>query len=79
MQKVVNKQWFNLPAVQSMNHTSGYMATYLFMSLVDSESMTSILVSFFRPKSFLNSMILSIVDVGHGNEILFVPDGLLFA
>ncbi len=74
-----NKQWINIPAVQSMNHTSGYIATYLFISLVDSESMTSIFVSLFRPKSFLNSIILSIVDVGHGNKIVLDPDGLPLA
>jgi hypothetical protein len=79
IKNIDNKQWINIPAVQSMNHTSGYIATYLFISLVDSDSMTSIFVSLFRPKSFLNSIVLSIVDVGHGNEIVLDPDGLPLA
>jgi hypothetical protein len=66
----------HVPAVQSTNQTSGYIATYLFISLVDSDNITSIFVSLFNPKSFLNSIILSIVDVGHGNDIFFDPDGL---
>ena len=66
----------HVPAVQSTNQTSGYIATYLFISFVEIESITTILVSLFNPKSFLNSIIFSIVDVGHGNDILFDPDGL---
>ncbi len=40
------------PDVQSINHTSGYIDTYMFMSLVDMESITNILVSSCKEKSF---------------------------
>jgi hypothetical protein len=47
------------PDVQSINHTSGYIDTYLFMSLVDMESITNIFVSSCKEKSFRSSRIFS--------------------
>ena len=47
----------------SINHTSGYIGTYLFISLVDIESITNILVSSCKEKSFLSSRIFFIYDL----------------
>ncbi len=71
--------WKNLPAVQSMNQTLGYIATYLFISCVKIDSITSILVSLFNPMSFLNSIILSVIDVEHGSDVILEPLGPPFA
>jgi hypothetical protein len=69
----------NIPAVQSINQTLGYIATYLFISFMEIESITTILVSLFNPRSFLNSLILSIIDVEHGSGVILEPVGLPFA
>jgi hypothetical protein len=69
----------NTPAVQSINQTLGCIATYLFISFVEIESITTILVSLFNPKSFLNSLILSLIDVEHGSGVILEPVGLPFA
>jgi hypothetical protein len=42
------------PEVQSINQTSGYIDTYLFMSLVDMDNITNIFVSSCKEKSFLS-------------------------
>ncbi len=42
------------PDVQSIKNTSGHIDTNLFMSLVDIESITNILVSSCKEKSFLS-------------------------
>jgi hypothetical protein len=65
--------------VQSINQTLGYIATYLFISFVEIESITTILVSLFNSKPFLNSLILSIIDVEHGGGVILEPVGLTFA
>jgi hypothetical protein len=65
--------------VQSINQTLGYIATYLFISFVEIENITNILVSLFNPKSFLNSLILFIIDVEHGSGGILDPVGLPFA
>jgi hypothetical protein len=65
--------------VQSINQTSGYIATYLFISFVEIVSITTILVSLFNPKSFLSSLILSIIDVEHGSGVILEHVGLPFA
>jgi hypothetical protein len=65
--------------VQSINQTLGHIATYLFISLVEIESITTILVSLFNPKSFLNSLILSIIDVEHVSGVILEHVGLPFA
>jgi hypothetical protein len=57
----------------------GYIATYLFISCVEIDGITTILVSLFNPKSFLNSIILSIIDVEHGSDVVLEPLGLPFA
>jgi hypothetical protein len=62
-----------------MNETLGYIATYLFISFVEIESITTILISLFNPKSFLNSLILSIIDMEHGSGVILEPVGLPFA
>jgi hypothetical protein len=62
-----------------MNQTLGYIATYLFISCVKIDSITTILVSLFNPKSFLNSLILFIIDVEHGSGGILDPVGLPFA
>jgi hypothetical protein len=62
-----------------MNQTSGYIATYLFISCIKIDSITTILVSLFNPKSFLNSIILSSIDVEHGSDVVLEPLGLPFA
>jgi hypothetical protein len=69
----------NLPAVQSINQTSGYIATYLFISCVEIDIITTIFVSLCNPKSFLNSIILSIIDVEHGSNVILDFLGLPFA
>ena len=46
--------YFDSPDVQSINHTSGNIDTNLFMSLVDIQSITNILVSSCKEKSFLS-------------------------
>jgi hypothetical protein len=65
--------------VQSINQTLGYIATYLFISFVEIESITTIFVSLFNPKFFLNSLILSIIDVELGSGVILEPVGLPFA
>jgi hypothetical protein len=62
-----------------MNQTLGYIATYLFISCAKIDGITTILVSLFNPKSFLNSIILSIIDVEHGSDVVLEPLGLPFA
>jgi hypothetical protein len=70
----------NLPAVQSMNQTLGYIASYLFISCVKIDSITTILVSlFFNPKSFLNSIILFSIAVEHGSDVVLKPLGFACA
>jgi hypothetical protein len=69
----------NIPAVQSINQTLGYIATYLFISFVEIESTTTILVSLFNPKSYLNSLISSIIVVENGSGVILEPVGLPFA
>jgi hypothetical protein len=69
----------NILAVQSINQTLGYIATYLFISFVEIESITTILASLFNQNSFLNSLILSIIDVEHGSGVILEPVGLPFA
>ncbi len=70
----------NLPAVQSMNQTMGYIATYLLISCVEIDSITTILVSLFNLKSFLNSIILFSIVMEHGSDVVLEPLGLpLFA
>jgi len=59
----------NLPAVQSTNHTSGNIATDLFMSLVQRESNTIMCVLLWRRKSFLNCDILSWNESKQGTRI----------
>jgi hypothetical protein len=71
--------WKNLPAVQSMNQTSGYIATYLFISCIKIDSIPTILVSLFNPKSFINSIILFSIVVEHGSGVVLEPLGLPFA
>jgi hypothetical protein len=46
---------------------------------VEIENITTILVSLFNPKSFLNSLILSIIDVEHGSGVILEPVGLPLA
>jgi hypothetical protein len=65
--------------VQSINQTLGYIATYLFISFVEIESITTILVPLFNPQSFLNSLILSIIEVEHDSGVILEPVGLPFA
>jgi hypothetical protein len=62
-----------------MNQTLGYIATYLFISFVKIGSITTILVSLLNPESFLNSIILSVIDVEHGSDVILEPVGLPFA
>jgi hypothetical protein len=69
----------NIPAVQSIKQTLGYIATHLFISFVEIESITTNLVSLFNPKSFLNSFNLSIIDMEHGSGVILEPVGLPFA
>ena len=52
-------EYTDSPDVQSINHTLGYIDTYLFISLVDMESITNILVSSCKEKSFCSSRIFS--------------------
>jgi hypothetical protein len=62
-----------------MNQTSGYITTYLFISCVKIDSKTTILVSLFNPKSFLNSINLFFIVVEHGSDVVLEPLGLPFA
>jgi hypothetical protein len=57
----------------------GYIATYLFISCVKIDSIITILVSLFNPKSFLNLIILSSIDVEHGSDVVLELLGLPFA
>jgi hypothetical protein len=79
MIKISHRLLNNIPAVQSMNQTSGYIATYLFISFVEIESIMTMLVSLLNPKSFLNSLILSIIDVEHVSGVILEPVRLPFA
>jgi hypothetical protein len=49
------------------------------MSFGEIESISTILVKLFNPKSFLNSLILSIIDMEHGSGVILEPVGLPFA
>jgi hypothetical protein len=69
----------NLPTVQLMNQTLGYIATYIFISCVEMDIITTIFVSCCNLKSFLRSINLSIIDVEHGSDVILGPLGLPFA
>ena len=62
-----------------MNQTLGYIATYLVISYVEIDSITTILVSLFNPKSFLNSFILFSIVMEHGSDVVLELLGLPFA
>ena len=68
----------NSPDVQSINHTSGYIDTYLFMPLVEMESITNILVSSCKEKSFCSSRIYSFRKSEHFNFWHVSESGRLF-
>ncbi len=68
----------NSPAVQSINHISGNIDTYLFISFVQMDSITILWVSLCNQKSLLNSSILSCMESENGSLIQLPPFGLPF-